>query len=98
MRRLKIIIGPAAERDLLAIRDFIAEQAPDRALEYYDFLLDCVRDLGVFPKRYPREPAFARSGRDVRVRPVGAYRIIYAVRSSDVYVLRVRHGARRRTE
>jgi plasmid stabilization system protein ParE len=98
MRRLRVILGPSAERDLVAIRDFIAEQSPERSLEYYDFLLDRVRDLGVFPRRYPRDPAFARSGREVRGRPVGAYRIIYAVRSSDVYVLRVRHGARRRTD
>lgn len=94
MKQFSIKVGPAAQRDLLAIRDFIAWHSPDRALEFYDYLLNHIRELAVFPRRYPVEPSLMSLGREIRSRPVGEYRIIYAVRERSVQVLRVRHGAR----
>lgn len=94
MKEFRIAISPDAQRDILAIRDHISQFAPDRALEYYDFLLDRIRDLKVFPSRYPVDHSLTTRGHEIRVRPVGEYRLLYSVRSRSIRILRVRHGAR----
>ena len=95
MKRFRVIISPGAQRELLAIRDYIAADAPERAIEYYDFLLDEIRELAVLPRRFPILLGVKGLGREIRYRTVGSYLVIFAVRDRSLYVLKVRHGGRR---
>ncbi|MBX3388965.1 MAG: type II toxin-antitoxin system RelE/ParE family toxin [Phycisphaeraceae bacterium] len=96
MQRFRLKITSRAQRDLLQIRDFIAAEAPETALEYYDAFLDRIRELGVFPRRYPIETGIGHRGKEIRSRPIGNYRIIYSVGKGSVHILTVLHGARDR--
>jgi toxin ParE1/3/4 len=87
-----VVISDAAEAELEAIGDWIAEANPTRALSFvmelrrrYEALLDV-------PKGFPLVPRYEHLG--IRRRPYGNYLIFYRVQNDAVEILHVLHGAR----
>ncbi|HQU43209.1 MAG TPA: type II toxin-antitoxin system RelE/ParE family toxin [Pirellulales bacterium] len=74
-------------------------RSPDAAERWKEKLFELVDSLRQFPERCPRAPesaAFGTKLRELRFgKQQGTYRIIFRIRGGTVYVLRVRHAARR---
>ncbi len=89
MNRLRFT--PLAERDLLAILEHIAQDAPSRAVEFVDTiresceLISSQPQMGRMRSEYPG---------NYRSHVVGNYIIFYRVANSEVEVHRVLHAAR----
>jgi toxin ParE1/3/4 len=89
---MKVKIMPAAEADLIGIRDYIREQNPNAARRVARRLLDACRSLNAFPNR--GRPGLIKGTREnVAVWP---YVIVYRVMPAEVEILRVWHGAQDR--
>ena len=88
---MKIILTPAAERDLAAIGDFIAQDDPVRAESFIDELVDRCAGLAAFPERFPLVNRYSSSG--VRRCLHGRYLIFYRMEPELVRVLHILHGA-----
>jgi len=84
---VNVIITEAAEADLDAIADFIAQDSPRRAVTFVRELVDAALRLGDFPTAYPFVPKYESRG--VRRRPYGNYLIFYAVRHDRIVVQRI---------
>jgi plasmid stabilization system protein ParE len=82
----------AAESDLRHIEDFIAQDAPLRAVAFVDRLVQSVDRLGSAPQLGRVVPEFRRS--DLREVIFRGYRIVYMLDDEELTVLRVVHGAR----
>ncbi|MBI5367378.1 MAG: type II toxin-antitoxin system RelE/ParE family toxin [Planctomycetes bacterium] len=80
--------------DLAAIRDYIAQDAPNTAQRYVEGLLQTVEGLSLLPERgaIPHDARLRRLG--FRFLTQGPYLIFYKVRGSNVRVYRVLHGRR----
>jgi toxin ParE1/3/4 len=85
---------PKARADVRAIAEYIALESPSNAADFVGWLEDEVMSLEDYPRRCPVARESDLWGLEVRVLLVGAYRVLYTVRRSVVYVIRVRHGAR----
>lgn len=89
---------PRATADLVGIFEYISRHSPQNAARMVKKLVDAIDGLTILPHRYdvPRT-GFVR-GKSVRSMPVRPYLVRYRIDESTqtVYVLRVRHGARRR--
>jgi toxin ParE1/3/4 len=81
----------AAEDDLEAIGDWIAEDNPNRAISFVLKIKERCARIGHMPKAYPLVPRHEESG--IRRCAFGGYLIFYRV-TDVVEVLRVIHGAR----
>ena len=88
---MKIILTPAAERDLAAIGDFIAQDNPERAESFIDELVEKCASIADFPKRFPLVDRYSRS--EVRRCLHGRYLIFYRVEPDLVRVLHILHSA-----
>ena len=88
MRR-RLAISPAAQRDLVEIRNYIAVDNPARAETYLAELLDRCSRLVDFQFAAPDHPR--RSG--WRSIPYGYYVILYSVTDRTVRIRAVRHSA-----
>ena len=83
----------AAERDLREIEDFIARDAPLRAVAFINRLVEAVDNLDTAPLLGRIVPEFQRE--DLRELIFRAYRVVYRLEGSgQVTILRVVHGAR----
>lgn len=71
------------------------EGVPEAALLWYDGLIEALRSLERSPLRCgsARENSFFED--DIRQLIYGRYRILFTVKGNTVYVLRVRHAARK---
>jgi plasmid stabilization system protein ParE len=87
-----VVISDAAEADLEAIGDWIAERSPQRALTFILELRERCLGLADLPRGFPLVPRYEHHG--VRRRPYGNYLIFYRVTDERVEVLHVLHGAR----
>lgn len=87
---MRVILSPQALADLADIGAFIGIDNPERAGTYVEELREVCRQLGTFPRRFPR---FPRLGSHAHQRGHGNYLILYDV-GEDVNVLAVVHGAR----
>lgn len=74
---------------------WLYNEAPEAALRWYDGLMDALRSLERSPLRWglAREKPFFEE--EIRQLIYGRYRILFVVKGKTVYVLRVRHGARK---
>ena len=88
---MKIILTPAAERDLDAIGDFIAQDDPGRAESFIDELVDRWIGLSEFHKRFPLVNRYSNSG--VRRCLHGRYLIFYRVEPELIRILHILHSA-----
>ena len=95
MQKYRVEITDRALADAEAIFRWIRRRAPENAINWYDKLMDRIVSLEVIPGRCPRVPEHELLGIDLRHLLFGVYRIIFVIRAEVVYVVRIRHGARR---
>jgi len=96
--RYSVIVLPAAESDIGAAYEWLAQQDAEAAIRWYNRLLEKILSLGVFPERAPLALEGKSFNREIREifhgRRQHKYRILFTVSGHEVYVLHVRHGAR----
>ena len=85
---------PAAEGDLTAILDYIAQDSPERALKFVEKL---DREIGLLERqpllgRIPRNPKLREYG--YRVLIIESYLVFYTIRRREIEIHRVVHGSR----
>ena len=97
--RYKVEIGVVALAEVRDAFDWLAARAPKGADRWRAGLLLAVDSLEHMPMRCPLAPECDYFGREIRQLLHGKkgrqHRILFEVRGDTVYVLRVRHGARR---
>lgn len=95
----RIRITPRALADLEGVFDYIRRDSEQNAAGMIRALLDAIDGLAILPQRYG-VPRIGRA-RDRRIRsmPVRPYLVRYRIeeKNATVWILRVRHGARRRS-
>jgi plasmid stabilization system protein ParE len=78
---------------------WIHKQSPTRAVKWYNGLIDAIESLEFSPHRCPlapEAPAFRQEIRQLLYgKRGGVYRILFEIRGDVVYVLHIRHGARK---
>lgn len=89
---MKVILSAAAEADLEAIGDWIAQHSPARAAAFVRELRQQCAALADGPERFVLVPRFEHVG--VRRRVYGNYLIFYCIGGDRVEILHVLHGAR----
>jgi toxin ParE1/3/4 len=87
-----VVISDAAEAELEAIGDWIAEANPTRARSFVMELCRRCEALSDLPRGLPLVPRYEHLG--IRRRPYGDYLIFYRVLNDTVEILHVLHGAR----
>jgi plasmid stabilization system protein ParE len=88
---MRLTFTNAAERDLEAIGDYIAEDNPTRAATFVrELRKDCAL-LTSMPERHPPLPRYEASG--IRRRVYGRYLIFYRIQNETVQILHILHGA-----
>jgi addiction module RelE/StbE family toxin len=83
---------PQAVADLEAIREYVARDSEHYAAHLVERLFASVDHLSAFPQAGRLVPEFERP--DLREVILGSYRVVYRLRSAQVEVLTVFHGAR----
>lgn len=81
----------AAEADLEQIGDYIARDAPARALSFIRELHRCCMDLAEMPEAWPIVPRYEHHG--IRRRVHGRYLIFYRISGDRITVLHILNGA-----
>lgn len=89
---MRVIWTPRAQQRLQDLHDHIAEDQPVNASRWMARVLSRGEQIGDQPRSGRIVPEYQRE--TVREVFEGDYRIIYRVRSQQVDVLSVRHGAR----
>ena len=94
----RIRITPRALADLEGIFKAIRRDSPQNAAGMIRRLIDAIDGLEILPQRYDVPRTGTPRGRHVRSMPVWPYLVRYRIaeKTKAVFVLRVRHGARRR--
>ena len=87
----RVRLSARAEEDLIDIWLAIAQDSPINADRYLDVLNARMDTLADFPDRGTARPEI---GRGVRILTEGNYLIFYRADPSEVFVMRVVHGAR----
>ncbi|MBI2913127.1 MAG: type II toxin-antitoxin system RelE/ParE family toxin [Chloroflexi bacterium] len=90
----RVVWSAEALADLEAIRQRIARDAPAAAEAMVDRIATTAGRLSEFPMSGRELPEGHAGYREVIVRP---YRVLYAVRGEDTYIVTVIHGARELT-
>jgi plasmid stabilization system protein ParE len=94
----RVIIQRRAHREIDEAYEWIARDAPHRALRWVDGIQRAIATLADNPRRCPRaREAEGHPDDDVRQLVYGrrgTYRIIFLIRGETVSVLSVRHSAR----
>ena len=85
------VFSEQAEADLTAIGLFIAEDSPQRALDFVAELRRRCAEIVEFPRAFRLRAEF---GQGIRVAPHRTYLIFYSIRGSWVLIEHIRHGAR----
>jgi toxin ParE1/3/4 len=87
-----------ARRDLRGIFEFISRRSPQNASKMTARLLDAIESLEFLPHRYAVPRSRYSRGRSIRAMPVWPYIVRYRIDESrrTVFVMHVRHGARRK--
>lgn len=74
---------------------WIFKEAPDASLHWYEGLLEAIKSLSRNPLRCSLAPENLLFKEEIRHLIYGRYRIIFKVREKTVFVLTIRHGARK---
>lgn len=93
--RFRVIVGPLAEQDLAQVAEYVSRDSPSRAETLLNRLGDAIASLSIGPLRWPVAPESEAFAREIRQRTVRPFRVVFEIRGDVVFVLRVRHGARR---
>jgi addiction module RelE/StbE family toxin len=94
----QIRIAPRALADLESIFDYIAQDSRQNAEGLIQKLLDAIEGLNILPHRFDVPRVGMVRGRQIRSMPVRPYLVRYRIDEGrrTVFILRIRHGARRR--
>lgn len=88
-----------AQADAREAYRWIAEDSLERAAEWYQGLVEAIDSLEQFPQRCPLAPENTDFKEDIRQlfygKRGGVYRVLFTISGKTVYVLHVRHGARK---
>jgi plasmid stabilization system protein ParE len=91
----KVRLSQQSSEDIEQAYLYIRQDSPERARRWRKRLLDAIHSLKTFPDRHAVLFDAATAGRDVRQMIFGAYCVLYEVEADHLYVLTVRHSARR---
>ena len=84
-----------AEAEAYEAYAWIAEESPANAARWYHGLLEAINSLVSMPKRCGLAPEDEVFEEDIRQLLYGKYRVLFQVVGQTVYVLHIRHGARK---
>ena len=97
--KYRLELTAQAEAEIEEAYRWIREDSPSRASAWRQGLLETAQTLKTFPERCPLAPESAAFGREIRHllygKRGGVYRLLFEIRGHTVYILHVRHGARR---
>ena len=93
-KKFHVDITACAERDVRAIRDFIARDKPRAADTWARSIVRQIRSLKTMPLRHEVIPEARDLGVEYRHIISGNYRTLYRVEGDRVIVVRVIHAAR----
>jgi plasmid stabilization system protein ParE len=99
-----VALADSASADADAIYNHIVETAPSRGDEWFEKLMTCLYSLDKMPRRCPLAREAKKAKREIRCLLFGrrrnVYRILYEVDEAKrtVWILHIRHGARRDVE
>lgn len=95
----RVVVEPRAANDIEAAYHWIAFQAPENAVKWFNGLNDALATLEHFPERCPHAPEDDFYEIEIRQlfygKRIGRYRILFTIVADIVHILHVRHGARR---
>lgn len=93
----RVNISERALADLASIFDFIHQDSPQHAPPMIERLLNAIDDLESMPARFRPAGRSRKRGSTVHARVVRPFIIYYRIdeRSAAVFILEIRHGARR---
>jgi plasmid stabilization system protein ParE len=95
----RVRIAEKAWNEIEQAYEWLAWRSPTAAERWKEGLLEVIDSLAHSPERCPRAAESAVFGTKLRELRYGkrqrAYRIVFQIRGRTVYVLRVRHAARR---
>ncbi|MCR8635443.1 type II toxin-antitoxin system RelE/ParE family toxin [Paenibacillus radicis (ex Xue et al. 2023)] len=94
MEKYKVLIFPAAKRDLQEIIDYLNEQSSYDDFKLYDDISDQIASLGDLPFRCPLTKNSTLRLKGYRVLAVHSYLVFYVVKSDVVQIRRILHGKR----
>lgn len=97
MKFTVIISGPALDELQYAYNWLVQRTA--HAPRWYNGLLDTILSLEDHPSRWPLAPEDDQASEETRQLLYGdrrhSYRIFFSIRGDEVWILHIRHGARR---
>jgi toxin ParE1/3/4 len=93
-KRYRVDITAAAEADIAAIWDYIAQDNPDAATIFILRLEEQIATLERYPERCPLVPENDLLGTAYRHLLFGNYRTIFKIIGARLIILRVIHGTR----
>ena len=92
----RVLATAAALHDAVEIGGWVASKgAPAEAVRWVEGLILAFRSLAEMPERCPVAPEDDEFEERIRHLILGDYRVLFTVRGMDVFILHVRHGARR---
>jgi plasmid stabilization system protein ParE len=92
----RVEVTDNADADADDIYEWIARDAPLAAVSWYEGLFDAIDSLSEFPQRCPFTPENVYFDEELRhLLYAQNYRIIFEIRGTVIYVLHIRHAARR---
>jgi toxin ParE1/3/4 len=89
----RIEITEAAYKSIKEIFDHISLDHPDTAIRFLNGLMKKIDTLDQFPLRCPEIPENQNSGSQYRQMLYGAYRTIFQVDGTTVFIIKIVHGA-----
>lgn len=86
----RYVLSPLAEQDIEAIGDYIAQDNPRRALTFIAELRSQCAKIALSPKACRNRPEL---GENIRSCAYGNYVVFFQDNPSELYIVRVLHGA-----
>jgi len=100
--KYRVLVLPRAAAEIEEAYLWIAERAPEGAVKWFNGLHSVIGTLETFPERCPHAPEDDFFQQEIRQliygKRIGRYRILFTIDGNTVYILHVRHGARKRLE
>ena len=100
----RVVLADSAKSDADAIYDHVTKASPHNGPLWFESLIDSLYSLDHLPLRCPLAREATRAGRLIRCLLFGrrrnVYRVLYEIdeKRHTVWVLHIRHGARRDLE
>ena len=93
-KKFRVEITRTAERDVVAIYEYLERRSPQRALKWFAEIERQAQTLTQHPSRCAVIPETDEIGVEYRHLIYGEYRTVFRIDGSVVYIVRVIHGAR----